>query len=73
MFLTSSSFLGSSLVQVVEELLVALNGLLVLLDLLGMELGLMDLVVLQAVQLFLLLQDKEITLLNDKIKKKNNN
>lgn len=59
MFLTSSSFLGSSLVQVVEELLVALNSLLVLLDLLGMELGLMDLVVLQAVQLFPLLQDKD--------------
>lgn len=58
MFLTSVSFLGSSLVQVVEELLVALNSLLVLLDLLGMELGLMDLVVLQAVQLFPLLQDK---------------
>lgn len=59
MFLESSSFLRSSLVQVVEELLVTLNGLLVLLDLLGMELGLMDLVVLQAVQLFPLLQDKD--------------
>lgn len=60
MFLeSSSSFRGPSLVQVVEELLVTLNGLLVLLDLLGMELGLMDLVVLQAVQLFPLLQDKD--------------
>lgn len=59
MFLESSSFLRPSLVQVVEELLVTLNGLLVLLDLLGMELGLMDLVVLQAVQLFPLLQDKD--------------
>lgn len=59
MFLESSSFLRLSLVQVVEELLVTLNGLLVLLDLLGMELGLMDLVVLQAVQLFPLLQDKD--------------
>lgn len=59
MILESSSFLRLSLVQVVEELLVTLNGLLVLLDLLGMELGLMDLVVLQAVQLFPLLQDKD--------------
>lgn len=59
MFLESSSFLRPSLVQVVEELLVTLNGLLMLLDLLGMELGLMDLVVLQAVQLFPLLQDKD--------------
>lgn len=60
MFLeSSSSFRGPSLVQVVEELLVTLNSLLVLLDLLGMELGLMDLVVLQAVQLFPLLQDKD--------------
>lgn len=45
-----------SLVQVLEELLVALDGLLVLLDLLVMEFGLVDLVVLQALQLLPLLQ-----------------
>lgn len=44
-----------SLVQVVEELLVTLDGLLVLLDLLMMEFGLMDLIVLQALQLLPLL------------------
>lgn len=49
------SSLVRSLVQVVEELLVALYGLLVLLDLLMVEFGLMDLIVLQTLQLILLL------------------
>jgi len=48
-----------SLVEVVEELLVALDGLLVLLDLLVVELSLVDLVVLQAIQLLPLLQQSK--------------